>query len=274
MEKRAAKLAILDMYEGTANLGMHNIIDIVERFGKEVDYQVFDVRSTVQVPDLSHDIYIFSGGPGSPLAGDESWLRPFHILIQDLWNFNQNSPSKKYVFFICHSFQMACHHFGIGEITRRRSKSFGTFPVYKTGDGKREWLFKNLDDPFWIADFREYQVVNPNLNRMEELGAKLLCIEKEREAVNLQRAMMAVRFSDEMIGTQFHPEADPEGMRSYFGEEERIDAVVEEYGQDKLNSMIEDLKDENKIHRSYDVILPSFLKKSILEVKSLSPEMA
>jgi GMP synthase-like glutamine amidotransferase len=165
---------------------------------------------------------------------------------------------------------MACHHFQIGEISRRRKKSFGTFPVHKTEDGDNEWLFRELNDPFWVADFREYQVVNPDFERMRELGARLLCIEKDRPHVELERAMMAVRFSPEMIGTQFHPEADPQGMRSYFSEADRINAVMDEYGEAKYFQMVEDLKDPAKIHRTHKTVLPMFLYKSIQGVRRAS----
>jgi GMP synthase-like glutamine amidotransferase len=259
------------MYEGTRNLGMENIKDIVRLFEKEAEWEVFDVRSEVQVPDLSYDIYVFSGGPGNPIEGREEWLKPFHDLIEALWQYNRNEEgSKKYCFFICHSFQMACHHFQIGEISRRRKKSFGTFPVHKTEDGDNEWLFRELNDPFWVADFREYQVVNPDFERMRELGARLLCIEKDRPHVELERAMMAVRFSPEMIGTQFHPEADPQGMRSYFSEADRINAVMDEYGEAKYFQMVEDLKDPAKIHRTHKTVLPMFLYKSIQGVRRAS----
>lgn len=266
--KSKIRLAILDMYEGTRNLGMQNIQDIVRTFEQDIDYTIFDVRSDVKVPDLGYDIYIFSGGPGNPLVGDESWLKPFHDLIDELWQHNALAEgSKKYCFFICHSFQMACYHFKLGTITRRREKSFGTFPVYKTEQGQDEWLFKGLGDPFWVADFREYQVINPNEARLNEIGAKLLLIEQERERPELKRAMMAVRFTDEMIGTQFHPEADPVGMRSYFSEEERVKAVLEEFGEERYFSMVEDLKDPGKIGRTHDMILPLFLHESIRKVR-------
>jgi GMP synthase-like glutamine amidotransferase len=269
------KLAILDMYEGTRNLGMTNIQDIVKMFRTDLDYEVFDVRSAVRVPDLSHDIYVFSGGPGNPLVGDESWLKPFHDLIDELWKYNREEEgSKKYVFFICHSFQMACHHFGLGEINRRRKKSFGTFPVHKTVAGEREWLFSLLNEPFWVADFREYQVVQPNHKRMREIGAQLLCVEKDRPHVDLERAMMAVRFSPEMIGTQFHPEADPRGMRAYFGEPERMAAILEEYGQEKYDDMLGHLNDPDKIARTHGTILPLFLKDAIRGVRESMMEMA
>lgn len=262
------KVALIDMYEGTPNLGMKNLKKLINEFKPGVQLEVFDVRSKIQVPDLSHDIYIFSGGPGNPLVGDEAWLKPFHNLIDLLWNHNkQSNAPKKFAFFICHSFQMACHHFGIGSIKRRREKSFGIFPVYKTEEGKKEWVFSQLSNPFWVGDFREFQVVDPNFERMEELGTRLLCIEKKRNKPELPRAMMAVRFSEEMIGTQFHPEADPAGMRVYFCEEERIKAVIDEYGADAYFKMVERLKDPDKLARTYKIVLPVFLYKSIREVQ-------
>lgn len=271
MMKNKLRLAILDMYESTRNLGMKNIQDIVNKFSKDVEYEIFDVRSEAKIPDLSHDLYIFSGGPGDPQVGDDVWLKPFNKLIDELWKYNrQGEGTKKYCFFICHSFQMACHHFQIGSITRRREKSFGTFPVFKTEEGNEEWLFKELSDPFWVADFREYQVVEPNFKKMEEMGAKLLLIERERSHPALPRAMMAIRFSEEMIGTQFHPEADPVGMRSYFSEEDRIKAVLDEFGEDRYFSMLDDLKDPAKIARTHSIVLPYFLHKAIQKIRETS----
>ena len=273
--KKKLRLAILDMYEGTRNLGMQNIQDILREFSKEIEYEIFDVRSEVKVPDLSYDIYIFSGGPGNPLVGDESWLKPFHDLIGELWQYNHRGAGvKKFCFFICHSFQMACHHFRVGSITRRREKSFGTFPVYKTYEGEKEWLFSDLENPFWVADFREYQVVEPDFKRMEEIGASLLLIERERSHPALPRAIMAVRFSEEMIGTQFHPEADPEGMRGYFSEEDRIKAVFEEFGEDRYFSMLEDLKDPDKIARTHSIVLPFFLHTAIKKIREFGLALA
>ena len=271
MENKAIRLAILDLYEGTRNLGMVNIQDIVNGFGRDIDYDVFDVRSKNEVPDLSYDVFIFSGGPGDPREGKEEWLAPFYGLIDDIWNHNQfGGGGKKYCFFICHSFQMACHHFGIGKITKRRVKSFGTFPVYKTEAGAEEWMFKSLSDPFWVADFREFQVTQPDEERIEELGAKLLLIEQERTQPELERAIMAVRFSDEMIGTQFHPEADPKGMRSYFTEEERVLAILTEFGKAKLESMVKDLNHPDKIERTHSIVLPFFLHRAIQDIRQNS----
>ncbi|MBL7775735.1 MAG: GMP synthase, partial [Saprospiraceae bacterium] len=167
-------------------------------------------------------------------------------------------------------FQMACWHFGLGAVSQRDKMSFGTYPVHKTHWGKEEPFFEGLPDPFYIADFRRYQVLQPNLERFDDLGAHILCLEKLRPHVQLERALMAVRFSPEMIGTQFHPEADPAGLLEYFMEPERKKAVVDEHGEARYDRMIRDLAHPQKIQRTFDTVIPNFLENAI-ERLSLVP---
>ena len=96
------KLAILDLYDGTPNQGMRCIKDMVARYeGDLEDWQVFDVRGKNQVPDLSYDIFISTGGPGNPLEGDGIWDKNYYNWLDSVWNWNQNNPEdKKHVFFI------------------------------------------------------------------------------------------------------------------------------------------------------------------------------
>ena len=82
-----------------------------------------------------------------------------------------------------------------------------------------------------------------------------MCLMKER--------LWAIRFNDYMIGTQFHPEADAEGMKIRFQEEEKRRTVIENYGEAKLNSMLEHLNDPDKIRWTYSHILFNFLNRAL-----------
>jgi homoserine O-succinyltransferase/O-acetyltransferase len=259
------QLAILDMYEGTPNQGMRCIQEILSKYSEIIDYQVFDVRSKRETPGLDFDIYISTGGPGDPRVGDGVWEKVYFEWLDKVWAFNQNPDNerKKHVFFICHSFQMAALHLGLATITERKSMSFGTFPVYKTEAGKNDPILETLDNPFYIADFRRYQVVEPDNQRFSLLGAKVLALEKHRPHVELERALMAIRFSDEMFGTQFHPEADGDGMLVWFQQEDKKKQVIEEHGLEKYEQMIADLSDPNKIERTQNTIIPTFLHHAI-----------
>ena len=273
MKKR--RLALLDLYEGEPNQGMRAIREILARFSDTIEVQEFDVRSKCEIPDTSFDIYISSGGPGHPLEGDGVWDAKWKDLMDNLWLHNlQGNLPKKYVFFICHSFQMICDHFAIGEITKRRKKSFGTFPTHKTKAGKKDPVFNALPDPFWIADFREYQVVQPDFEVMETIGAEILCLEKIRAHVPYERAIMAVRFSGEFVGTQFHPEADPAGLRDHFMQDERREAIIEEFGKQKYLTMLEDLDNPEKIPLTHEMVLPGFLNRSLSKLAAFEQEHA
>lgn len=260
------RLAILDLYNGTENLGMASIENIVEQSGI-VEYDVFDVRQRNEVPGLNYDVYISTGGPGNPLEVDDAWGTPFFGLLDALWEYNRvNQSAPKHVLFICHSFQMACSHFRVGKITKRNSQAFGVFPVHMTKAGKTDALLGTLPDPFYAADFRLYQLLQPDHARLEEMGAEILALEKIRPHVPLERAIMAVRFSDSCLGVQFHPEAAAAGMIEHFYKKTVHEKVLEVKGEEKFSQMIEDLGDPEKLERTYKAIIPLFLKNAMEKV--------
>ena len=121
-------------------------------------------------------------------------------------------------------------------------------------------LFKDLKDPFYAVDSRDYQVVGPNEWKLDTLDGKVLCREKIRPNVPLERAVMAIRFSNEIFGVQFHPEADAEGMLRYFGKEEKRNQIVKRHGKKKYLEMITQLDDKSKIWKTNKTLIPTFLK--------------
>ena len=270
LEKGPVKVAILDLYEGRANQGMRCIRTILQDWAtaNELELQVkeYDVRLRNELPDTSYDIYISSGGPGDPLISrfddwDIAWGRWLDKMTR--WNQNPSKTRKKYIFFICHSFQLACRYFNAGLVCKRKSTAFGVFPMHMLEAGQDEPVFDGLKDPFYAVDSRDYQVIQPNLELLNDMGAKILCIEKSRPHVPYERAVMGIRFNDYMIGTQFHPEADAPGMSMYLRTEEKQKTVIESHGADKLRSMLEHLEDPDKIMWTYAHILPNFLNQAI-----------
>ena len=136
------RIAILDLNEGMPNQGMRCIREIIKQWSEyqevEITLNEFEVRVSKQVPDLSYDIYISSGGPGSPLESEGSaWEAAYFNWLEQVMNWNTNplNPTKKFVFFICHSFQLVCRHLQIGHISKRKSTAFGVFPVHLTANG-------------------------------------------------------------------------------------------------------------------------------------------
>jgi homoserine O-succinyltransferase len=263
------RIAILDMYDGYDNEGMRCIKKIITNFGSNesisVETTVFDVRQKLEVPGMEFDAYISTGGPGNPAPVGEAWEKKFFSFLDQIHQYNAKRQNriKKHLFLICHSFQMACIHWELAGVSKRRKTSFGTFPVHKTSQGRKDPLLAGLQDPFWIVDSRDFQVTQPSQYMMENMGAKLLCLEKIRPHVPLERAIMAIRFANEIVGTQFHPEADAEGMLRYFLRDEKKTSIIAAHGEAKYNDMITHLNDPDKILMTESVILPSFLKNAL-----------
>jgi GMP synthase-like glutamine amidotransferase len=269
-ENRQIKVAILDLYEGVTNQGMRCIKEILNQYAETeelyINYDVFDVRLKSAVPDLGYDFYISSGGPGSPLESTGTdWENKFNNWIDTVENHNKTSADKKQVLFICHSFQLACKYYKIGEINKRNSTSFGVFPIHVLPDGKHEPVFEGLANPFYSVDSRDYQVINPDHTRIAEIGGNILAIEKDRPHIPLPRAIMALRFNEYFFGTQFHPEADAIGMSMYLQTEEKKKTVIDNFGEEKWISMIEHLNDPEKIMWTYNRLIPNFLRMAIGE---------
>jgi GMP synthase-like glutamine amidotransferase len=269
------RIAILDLYEGQPNQGMRCIRQIIEEWSQtnsiETSYQIFDVRQKHEVPGVEYDIYISTGGPGSPLKSEGSdWEKVYFSWLQEIerWNNDPQNENKKYVFFICHSFQLVCRHYGIGQVGKRKSTAFGVFPVHVTLEGQQDPVFEGLKDPFYVVDSRDYQVTTPKFEKINMLGAKILCIEKYRPHVPYEQAIMGMRFNDYMLGTQFHPEADAVGMSIHLQTEDRKKTVIENHGEEKWKSMVEQLNDPDKIMWTYAHILPNFLTIAKRQLKT------
>ncbi|MEX0636245.1 MAG: GMP synthase [Ferruginibacter sp.] len=275
-DKTSLRVAILDLYEGVENQGMRCIREILNQFGEfhhiDIQKDEFEVRLENSVPDLSYDVYISSGGPGSPLESEGSqWESAYFDWLQSVeqFNTNPNNVIKKQVFFICHSFQLACRHYGIATVTKRKGTSFGVFPIHYLHQAVQEPTFEGLKDPFYAVDSRNYQVIQPNHQLIRSMGGSILAIEKNRPHVPLERSIMAVRFNENMIGTQFHPEADAVGMTMYLLTDDKKKTVIENHGENKWKSMIEQLNDPDKILYTYSRILPNFLQLAIHKMQTV-----
>lgn len=270
------KIATIDLYNNERNEGMRCIKEIVSDTKSrnneiEISYEVFDTRFKDELPGIESDIFISSGGPGSPFEGEGTkWEKDYFNLLQKIWDHNQNNPErKKYLFFICHSFQMMGRFFKFGTVSQRHNKSFGVMPFTVTKEGKSDPIFSGLSNPFYAADIRQFQVVDPDKKVLDELGAKILSYEIVDDDEEAEPALAAVRISNEIIGTQFHPEADPDSMLYHFKQDERKKQVVEKYGEKRYHEMIDILQKPDTVQKTRKTVIPSFLNNAIEELSAV-----
>lgn len=272
--RRTVRVAILDLYKGEPNQGMRCIRQHVKEAGVRhpdirFDVTEFDVRGADEVPGLDFDLYISSGGPGSPYDGaGQLWEERYFAWLDAVWTHNRFESPKKYVLSICHSFQLMCIHFDLADVVPRKSGSFGVLPVHLTEEGYADPLLSKLPDPFYGADFREWQVVQPKHESIQSLGASLLAIEKDRPHVPLERAVMAMRVSPEIVGTQFHPEADPEGMHAHFSKPEMREKTVTKHGQEKYDEILFRMSDPDSLSRTYATFIPEFIRQALAGLRT------
>jgi GMP synthase-like glutamine amidotransferase len=150
MDKSSLKVAVIDMNNGAPNQGMRGIQEILSRFKNDnnidLTFDIFDLRQKGEIPGIDYDAYISSGGPGSPIESKgEQWENDFFNLLDQIEAFNhKNDERKKYAFLICHSFQLACRKYELGNVTERRSNAFGIFSITLTKDGEKDEILMAL----------------------------------------------------------------------------------------------------------------------------------
>ena len=74
---------------------------------------------------------------------------------------------------------------------------------------------------------------------------------------------MGIRVSPEIVGVQFHPEADPPGMLVHFKKADHREDIIRKHGEEKYNQIIERLKDPAYLEHTYETIVPNFLRASV-----------
>lgn len=266
------RVALLDLYNGIENRGTAalraHLAAVDGRYGgRPVTVDVLDVRRDAPRPGLDHDVYISTGGPGSPFDGEgTSWEARYFDWIEALRKHNRTAvpEDRKHALFICHSFQLLCRHLSLGVVTKRTSQSFGIFPVHKTDAGRDDPLLRPLPNPFWAADFRWWQVTRPDRARLQEVGAYLLALEDAASQESTEeRAVMGVRLSPEIVGLQFHPEADPEGMITHLRKPERRRQIVDRFGTAKYERLLHRLDEVDALHETHATVVPTFLQRAI-----------
>jgi GMP synthase-like glutamine amidotransferase len=259
MATATIRIAILDMYDGSPNIGMQCIKNIIMEWQQRKDIQtevtVFNTRGNGEIPAPDFDLYISTGGPGSPLdTVQEEWDIQYTLWLENMLAIN------KPVFLICHSFQIACRHFNIGTVCLRKSRQVGILPVHTLIEDE---LFNGLQETFYALESRAYQIIAPNDDKLKEMNAQIMALEKMRPQVPLERAIMAIRFSENMYGVQFHPEAALQDLIVYFNEPTTKQSIIDEFGIEKWQRIVDHIDADSPIQTTYAHLIPNFLDKAL-----------
>ena len=266
MNTRALRVAILSMYrrqDAPGLLYLRHLLRYESRnFGlPDIHFREFQTRDAGEIPETAEfDVFISTGGPGNPFDGEGSaWEKAYFGFLDKIYAQEPAEP-KKFLFSICHSFQLLCRYFSIAEVRQREGKTrFGIFSAGACQEGTEDPLFGHLPNPYLIVENRNWECVNGDKTRMASLGIKVLA----RENADQNSALLALRISPAWVATQFHPETQPEEMKRQFLTEAKRKEVISTHGKEAWEETILRLDAKKpSLQETWELLLPRFLAEA------------
>lgn len=268
---RELSICLIDMNNGHVNQAMRCFRSIVSAFFERVERANPDLRmrlvevsprdTQARIP-RDCDIYIGSGGPGSPYDGDhERWFADFGKFCDEMVSSaRRNDADEKSFFGVCYTFEMLVRHFKVADVSMRDSRKFGVMPIYTTSYGQRHELLHAFHDRLFAFEHRNWEAVNLDEARLHELGGGILA-QESRDGHSKGRALLGIDFGGGIEAVQFHPEADRAGVMSWVARPEQAEAFRETYGEFTYQAMLRTLDDPNRLARTFALVIPGYLTR-------------
>jgi hypothetical protein len=175
---------------------------------------------------------------------------------------------KKHVLFICHSFQMACKHFGLAEIK-------GMTPHLVL------WQCIKLKMDLQTLFYRIRGLLRYRFQRLSSRSTQIECFKRReqnnffrkiRDHVQYERAIMAVRFTDYFVELNFILKQILLVLLHTL--ETRSKRKSKKWKEKKFRNMLEDLLDDDKIYRTNETLIPNFLRAAINDLMQTKKMMS
>lgn len=274
--QRSLRLCIVDMNNGHVNQAMRCLRGIVaqffERVRRENPHLVCEIgevspRNTNDpVPD-DYDLYLSSGGPGSPFDGDgTAWETDYGRFVDGVVESSINGgANQRAVFAICYSFEMVVRHLNVAAIVPRVDRKFGVMPIYTTTEGQEHPLLSPFGDRLFAFEHRNWEAVDLDERKLRDLGGKMLARES-RDGVSKGRAILGLDVAPGVEAVQFHPEADRPGVMNWVARPEQAAAFKATYGEVTYQAMLRTLDDPRRLARTYALVIPGWLTRKFNEI--------
>lgn len=268
---RPFRLCIVDMNDGHVNQAMRCFRTIAARFFDRVNAanpavpcQLVEVSPRNTEDDIPRDcdLYLSSGGPGSPFDGDGmAWPNRYYRYLDDVVEAaEEGGPGQQALFAVCYSFEMIVRHFKVAEMKPRAERKFGVMPVYMTPEGQEHPLLAPFADRLFAFEHRNWEAIDIDTRRLAALGGQVLARES-RDGVSKGRAMLGVDVASGIEAVQFHPEADRAGVVSWVSRPDQAAAFKATYGEVTYAAMLRTLDDPRRLARTYALVIPGWLSR-------------
>ncbi|WP_437786198.1 hypothetical protein [Sorangium sp. So ce1097] len=213
------------------------------------------------------DLYLASGGPGSPFDGEgEPWMLDFGRFVDGVVESAiRGGADRRALFAICYSFELIVHHYRLADVVPRAERKFGVMPIYTTALGQHHPLLAPFGDRLFAFEHRNWEAVNLDERRLGSLGGQLLARES-RDGVSKGRAILGLDVAPGVEAVQFHPEADRAGVMNWVARPEQAAAFKAAYGEVTYQAMLRTLDDPRRLARTYALVIPGWLGRCFNEI--------
>jgi GMP synthase-like glutamine amidotransferase len=268
---RSLRVCIVDMNDGHVNQAMRCLRGLVDQFfhrvelnNPEVACSVSEVspRDTDDLIPRDADLYLASGGPGSPFDGDGmAWSRDFADFASGVAeSASRGGENQRAVFGVCYSFELLVRHFGVATIAPRTDRKFGVMPIYTTVEGQDHPLLRAFGDRLFAFEHRNWEAIDVNAATLRSLGGRVLARES-RDGTSKGRAILGIDIAPGVEAVQFHPEADRAGVVNWVARPEQAAAFKATYGESTYRAMLRTLDDPQRLARTYALVIPGWLSR-------------
>jgi GMP synthase-like glutamine amidotransferase len=264
------KVGIIDMNAGHANQAIRCFGVLIDKLAVAVRAANPDVvvervrvspRDKDEPPPDDCDLYLSTGGPGSPFDGDgQTWVDDFSRFLDRIVDANTARDDAPAAFCICYSFEMAVRHFGIAEVAPRTARKFGVMPVYTTDAGRGHPLLAPFGDRLFAFEHRNWEAIGLDEGKLARHGGRLLARES-RDGVTKGAGLMAFDFAPGVEGVQFHPEADRPGVVAWVERPDQAEAFKLAYGLTTYERMLKTLDDPSRLARTFAMLIPGWMHR-------------
>ncbi len=269
--RETLRVCLVDMNDGHVNQAMRCLRQIANSFFERVrarnpglacELVEVSPRDTGRTIPRDGDLYIGSGGPGSPYDGDgQPWVADFGAFADDVVDAAvRGGARQKALFAICYSFEMVIRHFHLGDVVPRDGRKFGVMPVYLSAEGQQHPLLRDFGDRLFAFEHRNWEAVNLDERRLRMLGGKLLARES-RDGYSKGRAILGLDVAPGVEAVQFHPEADRAGVMNWVSRPEQAEAFKAAYGEVTYQAMLRTLDNPRRLARTYALVIPGWLAR-------------
>lgn len=268
---RPLRVCIVDMNNGHVNQAMRCLRGIVGNFFERVradnpalpcELVTVSPRDTGDEVPRDCDLYLSSGGPGSPFDGDgAAWVEDYSRFVDGVVeSATRGGSERRALFAICYSFEMVVRHFRLAAINPRAERKFGVMPVYTTPEGMAHPLLQPFGDRLFAFEHRNWEAVDLDDRLLRSLGGKVLALES-RDGFSKGRAILGLDVAPGVEAVQFHPEADRPGVMNWVARPDQAAAFRATYGEVTYQAMLRTLDDPRRLARTYALVIPGWMSR-------------